>query len=256
MSRPVAFRPGTTDESIFFGASEGVDYRLPDRFEPDDIIVDIGMHIGGFCLAALKRGASRVHGFEAEPTNFACAVENLRPFTGRVRLYHQAVWRSDKRVNAVRFTASNDPANTGGGGMIFWESAGGAAQEVEAVPFDDVIRRLTRRGRERVRLLKIDCEGSEFPILLTARTLHLIDAIAGEFHEVGGPFDAHQIPERARIRGVERFTIDVLCAALERSGFEVSWQRHPDSFMGLFYAERRACPRGWRARLKALWPGR
>ena len=29
----------------------------------------------------------------------------------------------------------------------------------------------------------MDCEGSEFPILLTSRMLHLIDNIRGEFHE-------------------------------------------------------------------------
>jgi len=253
VNTPHAFRPGTYDESIFWCASEGNEYRLPERFEADDIVIDIGVHIGGFCLAALRRGANHVHGFEAEASNYECALENLRPFGDRVRLHHKAVWRSDRRVKQVTFTASNDRANTGGGGMIFWENAGGSHQLVGSVRFDDVIRAVTRRGRSRVRLVKIDCEGSEFPILLTARTLHLIDTIAGEFHEVGGAYDTHEIPERARIRGIPRFTIDILARALERAGFRVTSVRHPNSHMGLFHAERIERRVSLKDRCAAVW---
>lgn len=254
MSGPLAFRPGTFDESIFCGASAGIDYQLPERFEPGDIIIDIGMHIGGFCQGVLERGACRVHGFEAEAANFACARENLGRYGDRIRMYHKAVWRSDRRVPRLGFTPSTDPRNTGGGGMIFWQKPGSETEQVEAIRLDDLVKDVTGRGRERIRLLKIDCEGSEFPILLTARTLHLIDAIAGEFHEVGGLFDSHVIPPRARIRGVPRFTIEVLSDRLRRAGFEVSWSRHPDSFMGLFSAQRTQWPRSLRERLRALWP--
>ncbi|HWE38475.1 MAG TPA: FkbM family methyltransferase, partial [Isosphaeraceae bacterium] len=205
-------------------------------------VVDVGMHIGGFCLEALRRGAGRVLGFEAERSNFDYAAANLRAFGDRARLANKAVWRSDVKIDRLVFTPSYDAANTGGGGMIFWHGRGQAEQEVEAVAFDDVIREATGRGRSRVRLLKIDCEGSEFPILLTSKTLHRIDAIVGEFHEVGGPFDDHPMPEHARIPGVDRFTIEILADALRRAGFDVDWTRHPGSFLGLFAAERTRRP--------------
>lgn len=235
-------RPGTLDEAIVRSVADGGEYRLPEAFGARDVVVDVGVHIGGFCLEALRRGAGRVVGFEAERSNVAIAAENLRPFGDRVRLHHRAVWRSDQPAGRLVFTPSNDATNTGGGGLIFWRGLGQVEQEVEAVAFDDVIRDLTRGGRSRVRLLKIDCEGSEFPILLTSRTLHLIDAIVGEFHEVGGPFDNHPMPEHARIPGVDRFTIDSLADALRRAGFSVDWTRHPGSFMGLFAAERMRRP--------------
>jgi FkbM family methyltransferase len=253
VSHPLGFRSGTYDERIFREAHDGNEYRLPERLEPDDIVVDIGMHIGGFCLAALERGSHRVYGFEAEAGNFACAARNLKPFGHRVQVYHKAVWRSDRSAGNLKFTGSFDLANTGGGGLIFWEGAGGFEQEVETVAFDDVIRAITERGSRRVKLLKIDCEGSEFPILLTARTLPLIDTIAGEFHEVGGDFDTHLIPNRARIRGVSRFTMAVLSRALERAGFRVTSVRHPHTHLGLFFAvnDRRMRERRWP--LASLW---
>ena len=52
-----------------------------------------------------------------------------------------------------------------------------AGTSVAAVPFDEIVRDATDYGRKRVSILKIDCEGSEFPILLTSRTLNLVDTI-------------------------------------------------------------------------------
>jgi FkbM family methyltransferase len=243
MAGPFTFRPGTHDERIFELARGASDYRLPERFESDDIVVDVGMHIGGFCLAALERGCQILHAFEAEASNFACAQANLRTFGERVNLHNKAVWRSDVPATTLKFTGCFVRENTGGGGLVFWENRGGVEQEVETVAFDDVIRSLCTHGR-RVRFLKMDCEGSEFPILLTSRLLSRIDTIAGEFHEVSGPFDSQTIPERARIEGVPQFTIEVLAAALERAGFQVEWTRNPGSHIGLFHAER--APRsGW-----------
>jgi FkbM family methyltransferase len=252
VGQPLGFRSGTYDERIFREVHEGNEYRLPERLEPDDVIVDIGMHIGGFCMAALERGSHHVYGFEAEASNFECAARNLQPYGDRVRIYNQAVWRSDRSAPSLKFTGSSDHPNTGGGGLIFWEGAGGFEQEVRAVAFDDVIRAVTDRGKQRVKLLKIDCEGSEFPILLTARTLPLIDTIAGEFHEVGGEFDTHLIPRRAQIRGVPRFTMPVLSEALQRAGFRVTSIRHAQTHLGLFFAVNEGRPTTARWSLAAL----
>jgi hypothetical protein len=132
----------------------------------------------------------------------------------------------------LNFFYSTDKANTGGGNVL-WSAEG---PQVESIALDDVIDRVTKRGRKRVRMLKIDCEGSEFTILMTSRRLHLIDEIAGEFHEFGGAYDANPIPERARVPRVERFTIEELTATLERAGFQVTSHRHPNSHLGLFHA--------------------
>ena len=48
---------------------------------------------------------------------------------------------------------------------------------VEPVPFDKVIEAVSQQGMRRISLLKLDCEGSEYPILLTSSRLDLVDEI-------------------------------------------------------------------------------
>ena len=236
--QPFSFRPGTFDERIFQEVVAGNEYCLPERFEPDDIVIDIGMHIGSFCFAALLRGAGHVHGFEAEPGNFALAARNLAGFGDRCRVHDRAVWRSDRKGDVLTFHApppGAEGANTGGGSVVFPVDG----LEVQTVPLDDVLREVTDNGRKRVRFLKIDCEAAEFPILLTSRLLHWIDTIHGEFHELGdGVHDHAPIPEKARVPGVDRFSIEALEAHLRQAGFTVDSIRNGDSNLGWFFATR------------------
>jgi FkbM family methyltransferase len=227
-------RPGTFDWSIFEHVVLHNEYDLPDRFQPDDLIVDVGAHIGSFCLAALLRGAGCVHGFEAERQNFELARENLRQFEGRVHLHNRAVWRSD-RAGDTLFHAGSDAGNTGGG-SILWTTSG---QQLDAVAFDDLLREVTDSGRRRVRLVKMDCEGSEFPILLTSQALHLVEEMCGEFHEINdGVYNRQQIGPVARVAGIERYTADVLKRCLERAGFSVRVRRNGNTPLGWFSATR------------------
>jgi FkbM family methyltransferase len=219
---PFEFRPGTEDEGVFHAVFTANEYRLPEKFAADDIILDIGTHIGSFCYASLMRGSDHVYGFEANPENFRRASANLASFAGRVHLAHKAVWRSDRDVPTLTFLEC--PENNGGGSV--WRPGDGPT--IEAVAFDDVVRTATRNGRGRVRMVKVDCEGSEFPILLNARTLHLVDEIVGEFHEFGPEDAPHaEITDEARVSGYDRFTMKVLEGALRRAGFEVETVYHP-----------------------------
>jgi FkbM family methyltransferase len=226
------FRRGTWDEGIFATVHDGNEYRLPDHLERDDLIIDIGMHIGSFCYAAVQLGSHNVHGFEAERGNYNCAMHNLRCFADRVRLYHQAVFRSDRGGDKLYHGGYNGDGKNTGGGSVMWATTG---EEMDVVAFDEVLRHLTENGRRRVRLLKIDCEGSEYPILLTSRSLHLIDHIHGEYHEIA-PKD---IPPSSRIEGIEGFTRHVLVRHLEDAGFEVELCPVEGSNIGTFFARHR-----------------
>lgn len=253
MSHDFSFRPGTNDETMFRALMEHDEYHMPERFEPDDIVIDIGAHIGIFCYKALLRGSNQVHGFEAEPSNYECAVRNLKSFGDRVHLYHKAVWRSDQAVDCLYYTPSLNPKNTGGGNVLWGETG----QGIPTLAFDDVLRQLTQNGRKRVRMVKIDCEGSEWPILLTSRWLHLVDYLAGEFHEIGGEHSTTWIPENAALKGYDRFTIEPLCEFLERVGFRVQFMRHVGTPLGLFHAEYAGGtiprPALWRDRVRSAW---
>jgi len=227
-----AFRPGTNDEGIFQSVMQHDEYHLPSSFRSDDIILDVGMHIGSFCYKALLLGSNHVYGFEAERSNYECAVSNLKPFGNRVHLYQKAVWRSDRVGDKLFYSSSTDELNRGGGNVI-WGTSG---QEVPMIGLDEVLKQVTKGGKRRVRMLKIDCEGSEFPILLTSRLLHLIDEIAGEYHEYGGNFTEIPISERAGVEGYDEFSIQELSKALQKKGFRVTSMAHPNTNLGLFHA--------------------
>ena len=86
-------RPETTDAETFEFIVERNEYNLPDRFNPDDIVIDIGAHIGSFSYAALVRGAGNIYAYEAHRENHFIAAKNLARFGARVSCRHQAVWR-------------------------------------------------------------------------------------------------------------------------------------------------------------------
>ena len=57
MTEPWTFRNGTLDQAIFNGVVVLNEYRLPERFAPGDIVIDVGAHIGSFAEAVVSRGA-------------------------------------------------------------------------------------------------------------------------------------------------------------------------------------------------------
>lgn len=228
------FRPGTYDLDIFQQVVIKNEYELPEAFHADDIILDVGAHIGSFSYAVLCRGCRRVYAFEAERANYEVAAANLRLFSDRVRLFPWAVWRSDRQGDQL-FARETAGYNTGGGSLLFNQNG----QKMEVRAFDDLLREITGDGKQRIRLLKIDCEGSEFPVLLTSSLLPLIDEIRGEYHEINDGVRNHQsIPPVARIAGVERFTMDVLAQGLDKAGFSVQSVRSGDLPLGHFVARR------------------
>jgi FkbM family methyltransferase len=251
------FRNGTLDQAIFNDVAGRNEYRLPERFAACDIVIDVGAHIGSFAQAVLARGCQNVTGIEADGANFEIAAEYLRPQldSGRLQLVRGAAWRSDRNSDELRFdgyhpfpksfTGMAGILNTGNGSVIW-----GSGEPVAKVAFDEIVDRATNHGEHRVRLLKLDCEGAEWPILLTSQRLGLIDEICGEFHEIGGQFleIGEDRPEKQPVfsfANVEKFTIDVLVDFLERAGFSVTWQRHrrPSGSLeglGLFFATREA----------------
>jgi FkbM family methyltransferase len=251
------FRNGTLDEAIFNDVVGRNEYRLPERFAACDIVIDIGAHIGSFAQAVLSRGCENVTGIEPDAANFEIAAEYLKPHidSGRLQLERGAVWRSDRNTDELRFdgyqpfpksfTGMHGILNTGNGSVIW-----GSGEPVAKIAFDEIVDRLTNRGEHRVRLLKLDCEGAEWPILLTSQRLGLIDEICGEFHEIGGQYleigeDRTRQQPVFSFANVEKFTIDLLVEVLSNAGFTVTWHRHtrpsgsPEG-LGLFFATREA----------------
>ena len=221
-------RPDTIDRRIFRNVVVENEYRLPSRFEPNDVILDVGGHVGTFAHAVLARGAGVVHCCEPDAGNFEILAHNLAPYGERARLKRCAVWRSDVRVAALSLHNPHGSANTGGVQVVDRPTT----QSVDVLAFDDLVASAIQFG-ERVRLLKLDCEGAEWPILFTSRTLDRIDAICGEYHL--GDF-----PEAFHVAGFPALTPQALRRFLSEHGFRVVIEpnhRSPDP-IGNFFARR------------------
>lgn len=230
------FRPNTLDAAIFHKVVSENEYQLPEQFLPTDIIIDIGTHIGAFAIAALNRGAQSLYCIEASVDNFQIAQHHLEMdiHANRVTLKQAAAWRSDENEDQLYFSGYPNLkgfpgfehlTNTGGGNVLTAKQ--GLA--IPKIPLDQLIQELTQ-GKQRIRLIKLDCEGSEWPILLTAKRLDLVDEIIGEYHEMGGDFIEFFANGSSSLQELgfndQSFTEQTLKQFFEAQGFQITTTRH------------------------------
>lgn len=156
-----------------------------------DLVLDIGANHGFTACYFAARGA-RVVAFEPSPDIFGRLVENVERngLGARVQCVRAAVGSRDGR-------AMLRESETLGGGMStinerFAEGVRieyGSSVDVEVWSIGRVLEGV---GNDRVRLLKLDCEGSELDILraLGVRDLARIDSLAIEYHPQAYPLAA------------------------------------------------------------------
>lgn len=226
------FRGGTCDRNIYHDVCERNEYALPERFAPGDLVIDVGAHVGSFSYACLQRGAGRVLAFEPERENYRLAMYNLRPFRQRVRLHQKAVWRSDRHPGVLLhsgYSVDDFLVNTGGGTVLLPDEVTPhhpRKEVVSAVGLDQILRRYPK-----VALLKLDCEGSEWPILFTSSLLGRVERICGEYHEL------QSIPTAAQVDGYRRYTKKELVEFLRSRYKSVRVQVLARRRLGHFWAE-------------------
>jgi FkbM family methyltransferase len=171
-------RGGTDDRHVLF---EVFLKRIYPMVSPGSVVVDIGAHIGSFTVWAARQGA-RVFAFEPFPENFARLRRNvaLNGLTD-VRLFPCAV--TGQREGRAMFIP--DEGGHSGRYSLF-PGRGNATLEVPCIALADLMR---ERGLDRIDLLKIDCQGSEYEILYEAgpATLAQVGAIAVECEKFAEP---------------------------------------------------------------------
>ena len=69
-----------------------------------DVFVDLGFGYGEVLEAALKRGASRIIGYELDPFRFLISSWRLRRYGKRVQLHFADIWSADLSRADVVFT--------------------------------------------------------------------------------------------------------------------------------------------------------
>jgi FkbM family methyltransferase len=148
--------------------------RIP--FEPGDVIVDVGAHVGMIAiLLALRNPQATVIAVEPEPLNLAHLRTNIAANGAHNVIVVPLALTADGRSLHI----ARPPFNSGGAGCYYDQTEGYAISEVGSATLNDLFDRFVPG---RCRLLKIDCEGAEHEILPASTVLERIDWFAAEFH--------------------------------------------------------------------------
>lgn len=152
----------------------------PPGFEiaPEDVVVDIGAHIGIFTLFAARQTRNGVYSYEASPTNFACLTANIAANGfSHVHATHAAVADRDGTLSLY--------LQPGTGANRISDVAADAAVDRVEVPAVSLGKIIEDHKLQRIDLVKMDCEGAEGLILPSTSPDHLarIRRLMMEFHD-------------------------------------------------------------------------
>jgi len=182
-------REGTLDQYIVDSIYRDNEYRLPTDRKDIDLVIDIGAHIGAFSKAAVIRGATKIIAIEADLRNFELAKQNLvaEIEQGRVELIKFAVWRSAQSHQVYlskNYYENSNFINTGSKKIS--ESNDGTP--IATTSLDEILDSAELPDDPKI-LVKLDCEGAEWPILYSFEQFDKIHAICGEYHQSPGCFE-------------------------------------------------------------------
>ncbi len=173
-------------------------------------IIDVGAYRGETALFFCARGAEAVIAAEPAPDNYAMAQKNIRssPYSNRITILPIAV--SDaKGTMFMRLDPKNPYVHSLQGTSI---SDSEKVVEVEVWSLGDLI---AYSGWEKIDLVKLDCEGAEYPILLntSADTLRRVKRWAIEYHGAPDPLRSRLLELGYEVRHVrDRGTMGILHA--------------------------------------------
>ena len=188
-------------------------YRIAELDVPGPVAVDVGAHIGVFSRAFRRRHPSaRIVAVECCPENIPALERNVGDFASIVQAaltYEQdaallnAVYPDcvstggstvvpRRRLEAIIAERRGAPADSGSNSTPPDDAArqeGAAPTKLEEYWLDarplatlSLEALMSEHALERIDVLKLDCEGSEFSILEHTTSLDRIGAIVGEFH--------------------------------------------------------------------------
>jgi FkbM family methyltransferase len=175
----IHMRPGTIDNQIFheIWTKKVYDRRLQ---ATDEIIVDVGAHIGLFTLfAAVKCQRARIFCFEPDPDNFQILMKNILLNNLGTRVKAFMVGLSGKKGRRVMHIS--DSENTGNRSIIDSYKKEHTL-EIKTISLSEVCKVC---GIDHIDFLKMDIENAEAEVLLTPRsnkTLEATRTISIEFH--------------------------------------------------------------------------
>jgi len=180
----------------------------------DGTVIDVGGHLGAFSLYAAQQGARAVYVYEPDATLFEVLGRNViaNHFEGRIHVCHAAV--IGHKHSEVTFY----PEGNASGHIERRETDLAAGVTVRATTIENIV---IEHALERIDLLKLDCEGSEYEIVLNTPQ-HIwdrIDRIRLEYHHGNRAILVNRLAEAGfRLISSRKATGDVGMLFLDRVG--------------------------------------
>jgi len=232
---------GRTEIGMFEAITHADEYGVIRHWLPGPVVVDVGGHVGIFSdlihrqgqnkLSLLQIGPPEVFCVEPDPKNLADLRHNLRKWAARTTIIPMALGDQLASPELLKLAPKRHT-----GEKQLHHGPGGP--DVVTIGLDSIIRFASNDGQRRVNLLKIDCEGGEWPGLFSANDLGLVDIIVGEYHL--GDF-TESTPEWAWTSRHRKYNVDMLRQLLIDNGFRPSIKPNPavhDGLLGNFQGIR------------------
>jgi len=147
----------------------------------DWMIMDIGAAIGEFTLLAAKKAyKGKIFAFEPFPGSFQLLRENMQLNSLRnVEVYEKAVWSREGELSFIN--ENGEPLQLS---MDSGQPSDNAHNPLK-IHCISLLQALDLTAISHLDLLKLDCEGAEFPILLDAHpeVFERIDRMIMEYHD-------------------------------------------------------------------------
>jgi len=172
----IKLRTKSTDLQAFANVWIVKEYDI-EGFEinENDVIIDIGGHIGLFTLyASLNHANVKIIAIEPHPQNFSLLMKNLKNNRlDKIITINKAITKSEKTINLF-LDSLDDAAHS-----IYRKS--GKSIKIRTTTLGQIIK---ENQIKKCNLLKMDCEGAEFEIMesLTNEELSKIDKLCLEYH--------------------------------------------------------------------------
>jgi FkbM family methyltransferase len=183
------------------------------QLQPGDVAIDCGANVGKFTVPMARSGAA-VYAFEPNPDAYAQLLKNVAAYPN-VTVFQAAVTTAPGPVQLyLHRYADDDPVHFSTGSSLVGSKRNvreDRSVTVEGMPFAQFLRGL---GERRVRLLKMDIEGSEVDVLnqlLDEGLHHGIEQAFVEVHDRQIPALAEptrRLRERLAALGANQFRLD------------------------------------------------
>jgi FkbM family methyltransferase len=146
----------------------------------DWTVVDIGAALGEFTVyASQKASAGEVYAYEPNPQSFALLQENIS-LNKLSNVQAFCVGVCDRPGTMQLNLVNGEPLQ---GKTVFQQPDAAHIAEIPVITFDQLVQEKVQAG---IDLLKLDCEGAEYAILMgaSAESLARVQRIVMEYHDL------------------------------------------------------------------------